>query len=125
MLLDTGGKVLSLMIERRPTARFQKARGYPIGTDGFSLLFQDSGGVSQEKIQVLVASHEPCTVSGTYMGRSYETHMYPVKDLNGEVTAVAVYSRGTCDRYTEGQGRTAGCVSAAFNKKRGGTSRSI
>lgn len=91
MLLDMNGIILGL--NKAASTRFQKTREDLIGTDGCSLLFQGCAGAPHEKIQALLASNKPCTVTDANTGRSYETHMYPVTDNSGEATAIAVYSR--------------------------------
>ena len=91
LLLDTRGKVLGL--NNAANIRFHKTREELIGSDGYSLLFDEPAGMSREEIQEMIASHEPRLYTDRETGKSYETHMYPVTDYRGEITAVAVYSR--------------------------------
>ncbi len=91
LLLDTGGRVIGL--NNAANIRFHKTREELIGSDGYSLLFQEPAGEPREEIQELIASHEPRTYTDKQTGKSYETHLYPVTDYRGEITAVAVYSR--------------------------------
>jgi PAS domain S-box-containing protein len=91
MLLDTNGIILEL--NKAATFRFQKSREELVGTDGYSLLFHDQAATPRDKILEMVASQEPCTTTDAHTGTSYETHLYPVTGHDGEITAVAVYSR--------------------------------
>ncbi len=97
MLLDTNGIVLGL--NKAAITRFQKTREDLVGADGYALLFDEPAGMTPGRIQPLLASKEPFTVTDTRTGRSYETHVYPVTDNNGDVTAIAIYSRDVTEAF--------------------------
>jgi len=91
LMVDTKGIILTA--NHAATIRF----GLPVerlfGLDSCTLLSPDLAELRRMKINDVIATRKPLVFLDSRTGRSFENHLYPVTGSDGNVAAVAIYSR--------------------------------
>jgi two-component sensor histidine kinase/PAS domain-containing protein/putative methionine-R-sulfoxide reductase with GAF domain len=98
LLLDTKGIVLAA--NSALAQRFQTPLEEIIGTDPYRLLPPDIAAGRRQHVEKAIAGGQPLHFQDERLGRTYEHYLYPLKDANGSVIQVAIYSMEITERAT-------------------------
>jgi PAS domain S-box-containing protein len=90
LLLDTNGIILA--VNHAATIRYALSEKELVGRSAYTLIDPGLADLRQQMIGQAISSKKPLIFTDDRTERTYENHLYPVLDADGNVTAVAVYS---------------------------------
>ncbi len=91
LMVDTKGIILTA--NHAATIRFGLPVERLLGMDAFTLISPDLADMRRMKVNEAIATRKPLVFLDNRTGRSFENHLYPVNGPDGDVAAVAIYSR--------------------------------
>lgn len=91
MLIDSQGIILE--INENGAQRMGKTVDQLIGTDVFSYLPIDLAASRRKKLDTVFAAAEPAIFEDQREGMYFTNAIYPIINMNGQVSSVAVYAR--------------------------------